>query len=658
MAVNPSVVINLAAEFTGKKAFGQSEKAIDKLGKKLKQAVIGAGVTALLKSSVNAFMEEEKAASILANTLQNLGFAKLTGDIEKFIGQTQLASGVLDSKLRPAFQGLLSATRNVAESQKLLKLALNVSAGSSVDLETVTSDLANAYAGNMKGLKKYKLGLTQAELKVISFTDLQTKLNSVFSGASARAANTYAGKLARIKVAVDEAKEAIGKGIIDGLMVATGSENIAQLQRQIIDFGQSAGDAFRNLGIILKENLGLIKTIGVSLAAIWTLSKISAAITATIALVTKLNAAYKILRATAIGTAIAEMAVLNPLGAVAYGAVLVGVIAGTIKAVDLLGDAYEKAQNKKDGLLNKPARAGRLFTGGSGKTMATGGRDLAAEAAAKANAAATAKLTKATKEQLKLAKAKAIFDMQKIQIEAALKGKLTEEERLRLLLMKAIADENITMIEKYTKALADAQIKTKELQVLLDKINATKLGNPAGEIFYKGMTAAQIALEMFQESGGFRLRWDATDYYAGLTQAEINLEKFKEKGGFRLKWDATDYYAGLTNSEIALEKFKESGGFRLKWDATDFYAGLSEAEIALEKFKESGGFRRPDVPVIPPSANGGGVSGSSVINVTVNGALDPQAVADQIQQIFNDRANGRGNVYGLGLGSKDTQYVV
>jgi len=467
MAVDPSVVINLAAEFTGKKAFTQSEKAIDKLGKKLKQAVIGAGVASLLKSSVSAFIAEEKSAAILANTLQNLGFGKLTGDVEKFINQSQLATGVLDDKLRPAFQALLSATRSVSESQKLMQLALNVSAGSTIDLETVTSDLANAYAGNMKGLKKYKLGLTQAELKVISFTDLQTRLNSVFAGASARAADTYAGKLLRLGVAVDQAKEAIGKGVIDGLMLATGTTNIEDLQKAIISFGESAGSVFKSLGGVLKENLTTIKVIGSTLLAIWTLSKISSAILGTITLVKNLNKAYKALRATAIGTAIAEMAVLNPLGAVAYAAVLIGLISGTVKAVDLLGDAYDRANDKKDALLNKPATARRFFTGGSGATISTGGRNLADEAAAKKNARETLKVNKDT---LKLAKAKAIFDLQKIQIEAALKGKISEEDRIRLKLMQAIENENVTQIDKYTKLLDESQKKTEALVTTLQGI--------------------------------------------------------------------------------------------------------------------------------------------------------------------------------------------
>jgi len=80
---------------------------------------------------------------------------------------------------------------------------------------------------------------------------------------------------------------------------------------------------------------------------------------------------------------------------------------------------------------------------------------------------ATKALTKATQDALKLSKAKAIFDLQKIQIEAALKGKITEEERIRLKLMQAIEDENITQIEKYSKLLDEVQAKTKELRTIL-----------------------------------------------------------------------------------------------------------------------------------------------------------------------------------------------
>jgi len=107
-------------------------------------------------------------------------------------------------------------------------------------------------------------------------------------------------------------------------------------------------------------------------------------------------------------------------------------------------------------------------------TYARNQAEMRAAAAAKkqqADMLATNKKTlKSQQDALKLAKAKAIFDIQKIQIEAALKGKISEEDRLRLLLMKAINAENLDDIDKYTKALDAAQAKTKELVAVLASI--------------------------------------------------------------------------------------------------------------------------------------------------------------------------------------------
>ena len=120
--------------------------------------------------------------------------------------------------------------------------------------------------------------------------------------------------------------------------------------------------------------------------------------------------------------------------------------------------------------------------GGAAGAMAAQAAEKKAkdEAARKAReeAAARAKLLKAQQDQLKLAKAKAIFDLQKIQIEAALKGKISDEERLRLKLMQAIEDENITQIEKYTKLLDEAQKKTVELVDTLAKLKFPELQVP------------------------------------------------------------------------------------------------------------------------------------------------------------------------------------
>jgi hypothetical protein len=99
---------------------------------------------------------------------------------------------------------------------------------------------------------------------------------------------------------------------------------------------------------------------------------------------------------------------------------------------------------------------------------------------------------KINKESLKLAKARAVFDLQKIQIEAALKGKLSEEDAIRLKLMKAIEEENLTNIEKYQKALTAAQEKSAELAKALAAIKATDAGNP----FSKWPDYVKTAIEL------------------------------------------------------------------------------------------------------------------------------------------------------------------
>lgn len=134
---------------------------------------------------------------------------------------------------------------------------------------------------------------------------------------------------------------------------------------------------------------------------------------------------------------------------------------------------------------------GKIAGGFGNRSMSVLGQDtqradLAARKKAEADAkkrqmellAAQKKSTKAQQDALKLAKARSIFDLQKIQIEAALKGKISDEDKIRLLLMRAIEDENISQIEKYTKLLDEAQKKTKELTDTLATLRDQKVADP------------------------------------------------------------------------------------------------------------------------------------------------------------------------------------
>jgi hypothetical protein len=472
-----NVVIDIAAQFTGKKAFTASEKAINNLSSSIKRAALGGGIAALMASSVKAFAEDEKAAAMLGNTLKNLGLEAFTANVEAMIDKTQLATGVLDEQLRPAFQKLVTSTGDAIQAQELLKLALDVSAGSTVDLVTVSSDIANVVAGNNKGLKKYALGLTQLQLKTMSATDVQKKFLEVYGGASEAASKTFAVSLNRIKASAEMARESLGKGLIDGLMIATGSQNIDELQQKILDFGKSAGNAFKTLGTLVRDNLGLLKSLAVTFAAVWTAGKVIAGITTVQKFIKALTASYKILRATAVGAAIAEMAVLNPIGAIAYGATLVAAITAATIGINKLEDAFGGASDAADKLA-QPRQYGGVYADlylkqkAAAEQKAIQDKIKKEKAAAAAIAAAKAKADKlAAANAAKLAKAQSIFDIDKIQIEAALKGKISDDERLRLELQKAILNEDFTLAEKLQKQLEASQKATGALQ---GQLNALK----------------------------------------------------------------------------------------------------------------------------------------------------------------------------------------
>ena len=472
-----NIVIDIAAQFTGKKAFSSTEKAVNNLAKSIKRAALGGGIATLMASSVKAFAEDEKAAAMLGNTLKNLGLEAFTASVESMIDKTQLATGVLDEQLRPAFQKLVTSTGDAIKAQELLKLALDVSAGSGNDLVTVASDIANVMAGNNKGLKKYALGLSAVELKTMSATEVQLKFMEVYGGASDKASKTFAVSMARIKASAEMARESLGKGLVDGLMIATGSQNIDELQKKILDFGKSAGDTFKTLGGLVRDNIGLLKSLAVTFAAIWTAGKVIAGITAVQKIVKALTASYKLLRATAVGAAIAESAVLNPLGAIAWGATLVATITAATVSIDKLGEAFGGASTAADELA-KPRIYGGVYADKYLKDKA------AAEAkaikdklqkekdAAKRIADAKLKADKlAAANKAKLDKAASVFDLTAIGIAAALKGKISEEEKTRLLLMQAIANEDAKKAEELEKKLEDIQKKNEDIAKTLAGIS-------------------------------------------------------------------------------------------------------------------------------------------------------------------------------------------
>jgi len=384
------VRIDIAAEFVGTKAFKKADQATAKLSRSVKSLAASLGIAFGVRGigrSIKAFAEDDKAAKALGQTLNNLGLAygSNAATVNGYISRLEQQTGVLDDELRPAMDRFLRATLSVTKSQELLNLALDISAGTGKSLTQVSQSLQKAYLGQTQALGRLGVGLSKAELTSSSFEEIQQRLNVLFAGQASLAASTYAGELAKLQVAANNAKETIGKGFVDALKTASGSSTIDPV----------------------------IEGIG----------KVSKAIAA-----------------------------------------FTGEIGKSIAITKSLFDP------KNFFFMNNPAGG---FKGLGNISMTVSSQDtqkadaLAASKAAAVQIRATKALTKSTQDQLKLAKAKAIFDLKKIQIEAALKGQLSEEDRIRLKLMQAIEEENIGNIEKYTKLLDEAQKKTIELREVI-----------------------------------------------------------------------------------------------------------------------------------------------------------------------------------------------
>jgi hypothetical protein len=175
-----------------------------------------------------------------------------------------------------------------------------------------------------------------------------------------------------------------------------------------------------------------------------------------------------------------------------YDWVIGGITGGTITDI-----------TKFKGMGNIP------LTGGS--NMDTQRSDAAAKAAAAktiaANKAIAANKIKADKlaaaNKAKLDKAAAVLDIQKIQIAAALKGKISEEEKTRLLLMQAIADEDTVKAEALQKKLEEIQKQNAKIAADLLAIGQAKdpFATWAGSLSLALAALGKIGLGMSAISG-------------------------------------------------------------------------------------------------------------------------------------------------------------
>jgi hypothetical protein len=268
-----NIVIDIAAEFTGNKAFKQAESATDKLGKQAKKLAaafgLGLSATAVLaygKAAVKAAVADEKAQKQLALALKNVGLGRDAAASEAYIQKLQSEFGIVDDLLRPAYQTLAVATRDSAESQRLLNLALDISASTGKDLGSVTAALSKAYLGNNTSLSKLGVGISKADLKTKSFLEVTDELAKTFAGAATESANSLAGQMAKLEVASANVQEILGKGIIDSLIILSGNTSVDELATDMETAATNAAALLATLSEVVRTLNAPLMAVSGSLA--------------------------------------------------------------------------------------------------------------------------------------------------------------------------------------------------------------------------------------------------------------------------------------------------------------------------------------------------------------------------------------------------------
>lgn len=372
-----NVKLSIVSEFLGKglkdadKSIKGFEKSVKQVGYLFGGGYLGAKVLAFSKTAVSAFLDDEAAANKLSLAVKNLGIEFANPYIAKYISQLEQTAKVADDQLRPAFQSLLQQTGSLAKAQSILNTAIEASRGSGYDLSTVSNDLAQAYVGNTKGLRKYYLGLDSATLKAKSFTEIQEIMNKQFAGSNTAYLATYSGQVGVLSLAWQNFQEKVGATLLT-----------------LASFGDGSNGGKLNLLALSLEKIGsAIELIGKGKETLFGLLDL----TGPNGLLSKFNP-YQI------GTA--GKPDDSPKVLTKYEKLLADIEADRKKQNEAI------TKNKKQQLALDKAKAS-------------------------------------------LAKAQASFDITKINLAAALKGKVSEDEKNRLLALQAIENNNGDEALKY-----------------------------------------------------------------------------------------------------------------------------------------------------------------------------------------------------------------
>ena len=534
--------------------------------------------------SVKAAIADEKSQALLANSLKNTTGATdaAIAATETYIDQIQRAFGVVDDELRPALGKLASVTGSITDAQKLLGLALDISAGGSVDLGSATNAVTKALQGNYKALRNLGVPITDAMIKAKDLNAILAVTAETFGGAAATRANTFEFRMIRLNIAFDEAKETLGTAllpVLEELFTVMVTKVIPAIQKFLEENGNKLvavmtqaikaivgfGFAIFKVFAFVAKHKEIFVTLGAIFAATFVASKVIAFVTA----IQDLVKAYKAIRAAAIGAAAAQAAAT---GGISVAAAVAGVAAFTAT----LGGLYlvtKKANSEMTKLEGTGEDLEFSFDGLNGTTenflSSLKGLNVDLGKAGKGTKALTAADLKLIQTQKALAALrkfgiKPTTETDPIQLEAARlnlvkQANLQEAERVKTILANLEAQLKANdAIKRYTDLLgvvADSNISTEEV-ILLSRLWG--ISKEAVVAYTSAIFIVNDGKISTKEVDALAAQWGVTK-----AQAQLYLEFFAALNDGKLSDEEITKLASkwaLTNKQVADYATKISEG--------------------------------------------------------------------------------------------------
>jgi len=382
------------------KKLQNGSKDIDSIGERAAEfgkkaalafAAAGAAIGAFAVSAVKAAAEDEAAQLKLGETIRST--TKATDEqikgVEKYITKTSIAAGITDDELRPAFSRLVRSTNDVEDAQKLLNLALDLSAATGKPLEAVSNALGRAYDGNTTALGKLGLGISAADLKSQDFDTTFNQLTKTFGNFSENEAQSTQKQMERVKIALDEAKESIGAALLPTVQELTGfllenfipaleafisgltgtdglNEGLTASQKTAVEWGKKIRGFIETI-IDLKDEL---LALGVILGSIFLAAKVVAGIQALAGAIGLLTTAFAGQRTAAAGAAVATAYATGGVSVLAATAALAA-IGGAAFLYGKLKDAGDEVRAQKTGAVGNFSMSVDSSTDRSGVTKSS-----------------------------------------------------------------------------------------------------------------------------------------------------------------------------------------------------------------------------------------------------------------------------------------------